>query len=305
MDQALAADAPKQSRRVKFTDVTEIVPGRTGISGLSDYWGAEVLITRVDKLTGACELSQPLPKGLNKGQKVQLMTLKYQPLHPVGTSEFDATAAGWVRYALLVCKQAEAAGIDDFDVEIWNELSFGTHFLNVNDYYVPPAVEFKSKDFLNKGGHLWELARRTIEAVKTRYPRARCVWGFSNTTFFHVPVEGLPSGTDGQSYHPYGTGTRVYPRDEDYRDQPAMNLDGFTPTADFCISEGWAHTFVKTESLMRLLNPEARRKHPVGVGRFHHEMTEHGVAPEEAGVKDEAAAWRLKTLCACGPSASG
>ncbi len=91
---------------------------------------------------------------------------------------------------------------------------------------------------------------------------------------------------------------RAYPRDEDYRDQPAMNLDGFTPTAEFRIPEGWAHTFVKTESLMRLLNPEARRKHPAQVGRFYHEMTEHGVAPEEAGVKDEAAAWRLKTLCA-------
>ncbi len=48
---------------------------------------------------------------------------------------------------------------------------------------------------------------------------------------------------------------------------------------------------------MRLLNPEARRKHPPGIGRFYHYMTEHGVAPEEAGVKDEAGAWRLKTLC--------
>ncbi len=209
IDRDLAADAPKKSRRVSFTDVTEIVPGRTGISGLSDYWGAEVLVTRVDKLTGACELSKPLPKELKKGQKVQLMTLKYLPLHPVGTREFDETAAGWVRYALLVCKQAEAAGIDDFDVEIWNELTFGTHYLNVNDYYDPPAVEFKTKDFLNKGGHLWELARRTIEAVKARHPRARCVWGFSNTTFFHVPIKGLPPGTDGQSYHPYGTGTRL------------------------------------------------------------------------------------------------
>ncbi len=48
---------------------------------------------------------------------------------------------------------------------------------------------------------------------------------------------------------------------------------------------------------MRLLNPDARRSHPPGVERFYHYMTEHGVAPEEAGARDEAAAWRLKTLC--------
>ncbi len=212
IDRTPVADAPKGSRHIRFTETAEIVPGRTGLSNQTDYWGAEVLITRVDRQTGECALSKPLPKDLAKGQAVHLMTLRYLPLHPVGTKEFDETAAGWVRYALLVCEQAAASGIDEFDIEIWNELSFGTHFLNVNDYYSPPAVVFQSKDFLNRGGHLWGLARRTIEAVKARHPKARCIWGFSNTTFFHVPVAGLPPGTDGQSYHPYGTGTRVYPR---------------------------------------------------------------------------------------------
>jgi hypothetical protein len=177
MDRKLAADAPKGSRRVRFTDTTEILPGRTGISNLTDYWAAEILITRIDTDTGECELSKPLPKALNKGQEVRLMTLKYPPLYPVGTKEFDETSAGWIRYTLLVCKQAEAAGIEDFDVEIWNELSFGTHYLNINDYYDPPAVEFKTKDRLNEGGPLWELARRTIAAVKERYPKARCMLG--------------------------------------------------------------------------------------------------------------------------------
>lgn len=298
LDRKLAEDAPKGSRRVKVTDAAEIVAGRTGISSLTDYWAAEALITRVDKATGECELSKPLPKDFKKGQEVHLMTLKYLPLHPNGTKEFDETAAGWVRYALLVCKQAEAAGIEDFDVEIWNELTFGIHYLNINDYYDPPTVEFKTKDFLNKGGHLWELARRTVEAVKKEYPKVRCIWGFSNTTFFHVPIEGLPGGTDGQSYHPYGTGTHTYPQDEDYRDKPELNLDGFTPQTEFRIPEGLAHTFIKTESLMRLINPEARRRRPPDVKRFYHYMTEHGVAPPETGAKDEDAAWRLKTLCA-------
>ena len=296
-DRRLAADASQGARRVRFVATGEIVAGRTGLSNLTDYWAAEVLVTRVDAATGECELSKPLPKALKQGQEVHLMTLKYLPLHPVGTKEFDETAAGWVRYALLVCEQAHEAGLDGFDIEIWNELTFGTHFLDINDYYEPKAVTFRG-DFLHEGGPRWELARRTVEAVKRRYPEARCLWGFSNTTFFHTRVEELPPGIDGQSYHPYGTGTHTFPGDEDYRDRPGMNLDGFTPTAAFRIPEGLAHTFIKTESLMRLLNPEARRRHPPGVGRFYHEMTEHGVAPPECGARNEAAAWRLKTLCA-------
>jgi hypothetical protein len=297
LDKSLAADAPRGARRVRFVDNEGIVAGRTGLSNLTDYWAAEVLVTRVDAATGECELSKPLPKALKQGHPVRLMTLKYLPLYPVGTKEFDETAAGWVRYALLVCDQAHEAGVESFDVEIWNELTFGTHFLDINEYHDPKLVTSRV-DFLHEGGPRWELARRTVDAVKRRYPEARCIWGFSNTTFFHTRVEELPPGIDGQSYHPYGTGTRTFPKEEDYRDRPAMNLDGATPAVEVRMPEGLAHTFIKTESLMRLLNPEARRHHPPGVARFYHYMTEHGVAPLECGARDEAAAWKIKTLCA-------
>jgi len=40
---------------------------------------------------------------------------------------------------------------------------------------------------------------RTIDAVKRQYPQARCIWGFSNTTFYHCKIAKLPPGTDGQS----------------------------------------------------------------------------------------------------------
>jgi hypothetical protein len=121
------------------------------------------------------------------------------------------------------------------------------------------------------------------------------IWGFSNTTFFHCPVAKLPPGIDGQSYHPYGTGTRSYPKDEDL---PRFNLEGYVPTMQTRIPEGWAHLFVKTESLMKLLNPETRKAHPPDTEQFHHCMTEHGVVPGECGVSDPAAAWDLKTKCA-------
>ena len=64
------------------------------------------------------------------------------------------------------------------------------------------------------------------------------------------------------------------------------------------MSEGWAHTFIQTEGIMRLLNPQAREKTPAGTTRFHHYITEHGVVPAECGVTDTDEAWRLKTYCA-------
>jgi hypothetical protein len=62
--------------------------------------------------------------------------------------------------------------------------------------------------------------------------------------------------------------------------------------------EGWAHAFIITESLMRLLNPKARESHPPGVEHFRQYMTEHGVSPPDCGINDPAKAWDLKTKCA-------
>jgi len=299
----LAADAPKGARKVTLADTKGIVTGRTGLNSLNAYWAAEYLITRVDEKTGTCELSKPLFKALKKADPVRMATLKYLPLHPVGRKEFDETADGWVRYALLVCRLATQAGLEDFDVEIWNELTFGTQFLRVNNYYEPDVApapgEKKPPDFLNKGGTCWELARRTVEAVKAKYPNVRCLWGFSNTTFYHCRVKNLPPRTDGQSYHPYGTGTRSLPKRETHADRPEFCLERFVPTIDIRMPEGWAHTFVQTECLMRLLNPKTRlSEHPPGTKRFYHYITEHGTVPAEAGVTDEAGAWKYKTKCA-------
>jgi hypothetical protein len=293
----LAADAPKGSRTVKFTDSLDLVPGYSGICNLSGYWAAEVLISEIDPNTGECNLSKPLPKDLKQGDTVVMATLKYLPLYPVGTPEFEKTAGGWVRYAKLVASLAHDAGIEDFDVEIWNELSFGSNFLHAVSYYTPPPFR-ETKNFLLEGGPAWELARRTVDALKPEHPGIRLIWGFSNTTFFHCPIPQLPSNMDGQSYHPYGTGTMSFPKDESEKSHPNFNIEGFTPTMDVRMPEGWAHEFMKTESLMRHLNPKAREEHPKGVEHFRQYMTEHGVNPPECGIKDIAGSWDLKTKCA-------
>lgn len=297
-DRRLLADARKGAKAVRLDSVKDLVVGRSGLSGLSDYWAAEALITSINAETGEVTLSKRLPKDLKAGP-VPMATLKYAPLHPVASAEFDETAGGWVNYALRVCQLAERCGVKDYDVEIWNELTFGTHFLDINDYYdqTAPKIAAPQPNFLHSGGRCWELARRTTEGIKQAHPDVRVIWGFSNTTFYHCPIERLPPGTDGQSYHPYGTGTRKFMGVQERPDQSP--LEGFVPTYELRLVEGWAPTFIQTECLMRLLRPEARLSaKPPGVSRFYHYMTEHGILASECGVGDAAGAWRLKALCA-------
>jgi hypothetical protein len=295
-ERRLAADASKGNRSIRLTDVKDLVIGRSGLSQLSDYWAAEALITAIDADTGECQLSKPLPKELKAERPVLMATLKYLPLHPVGTQEYDETARGWVKYASIICQLVKQAGIDEFDLEIWNELTFGSKFLTITNY--DDAARTKEPDFLNPGGCCWELARRTVEAVKKESPKVRTIWGFSNTTFYHCAIPKLPPGSDGQSYHPYGTGLRKLPEQEQHKDQPQNNLEGFVPEVEIRMPEGWAQTFLQTECLIRLLHPEARKTHPPGTQRFFHYMTEHGVVAAECGITDEAGAWELKSKCA-------
>ncbi len=300
-ERTLTADAPKGSRSVFLDNLDGIVPRYSGLCNLTDYKACEVFITAVNPQTGECQLSKPLPKDLKAGERVLLATLKYLPAHPVGTPEFEAMAQGWLRYTQQVLALLQRVGINEFDVEIWNELSFGSDFMGwngINFYYDPPIVKFPV-DFLHPNGHAWEIARRTVELVKKQFPKARCIWGFSNTTFFHTPIEKLPPFTDGQSYHPYGTGTRKLPEQEQAPHEPWRCLEGSVPKVEIRMPEGWAHTFVQTESLMRLLVPNVRlSKKPQGVERFHHYMTEHGVMPPECGVTDEHGSWLLKAKTA-------
>jgi hypothetical protein len=86
-----------------------------------------------------------------------------------------------------------------------------------------------------------------------------------------------------------------YPKDETEKAHPNFNIEGFTPTMDVRMPEGWAHEFMKTESLMRHLNPKTREEHPKNVEHFRQYMTEHGVNPPECNIKDVAGSWDLKT----------
>ena len=270
--------------------LTGIEPGRSELLSLGSSAHAGPLITRVSS-DGTLTLSRPLDRDLPAGAVLQIAQLKYLPLFPVGTGEFERTAAGWLRYADRVVRIVLENYGSGFDVEIWNELSFGSDFLDIDNYYVPPLLK-PGGDFLHAGGSAWELARRTAAEVHGLDAGVRVIWGFSNTSFLHTAVQALPPGIDGQSYHPYGTGPRCYSQivagDEHY------NAGGFVPDGCAVMPEGWAQTFQQSETLMRLLNPAARAAHPPGVPHFEHLMTEHGFSPRELSITDRASALRAK-----------
>lgn len=256
--------------------------------------GVKPLLTSINPTTGIVTLSAPLFKPLTKGDQVRIMTSKYVPLYPVGTPQFKNTAAGWRHYVQLVSDfVVRTYGCDKFDVEIWNEMSFGSAFTSINNY-IRPKPKGTGVDLLRPGGRAWTIAKQTVDLLNERHPDVKVIWGFSNTSFFHTPIKQLPPGIDGQSYHPYGTGKRCFQKIAAAM-SPWRNLDGVVP--DFCAvqPEGWAQTFQQTESLMRLLRPDRRLlDHPPGTTHFVHFMTEDGFVPKGIGITYANAALEAK-----------
>lgn len=288
----LASAANAGDREIRLRGSLEgIEPQFSTLASLATSDQAGPLVTRTSAARGVLTLSKPLTRDLQAGTELRIARLKYQPLFPVDTAEFENTSRGWLTYVAYVIHFATEAYGEDFDLEMWNETTFGSDFLDINHYFQPPMTR-PTADFLRAGGSAWELARRTAVEVGQLCPRCRLIWGFSNTSFFHTRVGDLPPGLSGQSYHPYGIGARCFANLIAGREQ--YNADGFVPAGCANMPEGSAHTFQQTETLMRLLNPAARSEHPAGVEQFEHYITEHGFSPAELGIHDAAAALRAK-----------
>jgi hypothetical protein len=286
------------SRSVVLNSVANLISGRSGLSNLGQYKMCDPLITDIDAGSGTVNLSRPLPVALADGSNVTIHTLKYLPLHPVGYPQFDATMGGWRRYIELALEQVADAGIDQFEIEIWNELTFGSDFLSINNYYESPIVD--EGDLRAPGGSAWELGNLTADFVKRSFPGSGVVWGFSNTDYYHTPIRDLPAGVDAQSYHPYATNRQQIPADFPPPEHRPRFMEGFVPSLSWCMPEGSAHLGTTPESLaLRLLQPRLRNlEKPPGVNSFSHYMTEHGFVAKEAGITDrnQAQSYKARAL---------
>ena len=308
-DRILAAPAKKGDRVIRLTDTGNLVIGKSGVSGLTDYWAAEALITKIE--SDAVTLSKPLPKDLGAaGAKISMATLKYRPFGPPDTPEYKETLDGWTRYAHAVARfAAQTLGTQGkpdlgFDLEIWNELSFASNFLLINQYYAPKIYEYHADDVW---GAIVKATADTANSQPADFAGVLLCDGFSNTIPW--PAAGSqPPRVAAMSKHPY-PGRRTYPKDKSRG--PVINAlfkeetnAAFYPAFTVNFPEYFA-TYLQTESVMRDLAPLPTNIYQGKHGRTARTVngrilpvelwfTENGFAPNENGVKNRDAALALK-----------
>lgn len=230
----LVQDAKKGDRTVHFKPGTTLREGYSGFQNLTDYVAAYPLITKMEE-DGTATLSAPLPKELAKG-KVQLQELKYQPFQGAklkdGTDvpQSAETVAGWLNYASEVgdlMRETLATPTDSgFDIEVWNELTFGSNFLDINNYYEPkreyaePLTYRKTRawttalrpdarlQFEDKGyTSLLPMTVDYFNDAKNRFKGVSVISGFSNQWPWGSG-SSMWGGQGGLSKH-YYTGTSI------------------------------------------------------------------------------------------------
>jgi hypothetical protein len=157
LETSSSAPAGAQSVTLTAASAAAVVPGKTGFDGLTFGGEPDLLITSIG-VGDVATLSEPLPSTLAAGAHPGT-TLLYAPFTrptlPDGrpNPQFQATLAGWLSYVGTVCKLAASVfGPEGYDVEIWNELGFGSQFLNSAHYYSPSGEWAAERGGSDAGG---------------------------------------------------------------------------------------------------------------------------------------------------------
>ncbi|MFC5701748.1 PA14 domain-containing protein [Cohnella faecalis] len=211
--------AAKGSRQIYVEKTAGIVPNYTGLIGQA-YQTMFPIITSVDSKTGLLKLSAPLANDVKAGT-LRIVQMKYRPFAGTvfsdGKSNPSATETinGWKKYlqtlttflkqSLGTTSSPSDAG---FDLEVWNEMTFGSQFLDINNYY-NPKLSFSKLPSYTLGGRTQEgpelLLPLTIDFVNNRdnkLPGVRVISGFSNQRPWENGTE-MFAGQTGFSRHYY------------------------------------------------------------------------------------------------------
>jgi hypothetical protein len=302
----ITQDAAPGARQITLDDVRGLVPGRSGSSDISDYWAAEVLITAIKGNT--VTLSKPLPGGVRAGKEVRMATLKYRPFSRPGSADYVQTMAGWTRYvgtvATFAARQLGSAGRPDlgFDLEIYNELTFGQQFLSINNYYQPPLEDYDEESIW---ANLVAATAQYAEEHPQQFAGAALSNGFGSTIPW-TASSVQPERIGAISKHPYH-GISTFPADE--AKGAGLGQTGAATTAVpryTALLPEYYGTALQTETLLRDSSPLKTSIYGTVHGRFGRGasrpvpvwITEVNIAPGEAGVTAPAAAQALKARSA-------
>jgi hypothetical protein len=241
-----AAPAGARSVEVDAATAARIVPG---LSGFNVPGGpAAAFIATAISPSHQLQLSQPLPVPVPPGS-YPMTTLRYGPFAPPFTSTgkpnpaFEETLAGWLAYVKAVTSDARAVmGGEGFDVEIWNELSFGSDFLNVGNYYNPVPASLQGVGSVEE-----QLLARTVQWLRapgSGLPSIGIGDGFADQTPF-ASGSTSPPGLTALDKHPYSGGLKRLPEaapPNGIRDVNALGVPEGTQDP----SGNWSRPFVPT-----------------------------------------------------------
>jgi hypothetical protein len=313
----VVADAAKGDKTLKLKSADGIKPGYTGIQH-PEYIANYPTITKIDP-DGTCTLSAGLPFDIKAGP-FRLVQTKYQPFQ--GTKLKDGTPVpaaqetfnGWLAYVAAVTKTArEALGTDGqpdagFDLEVWNEQTFGSNFLDINRYYdqkIAFAESFTythtramqpgyrpgaTLTFEQKGAYA--ILPMTIDWAAdpaNKCPGVRVISGFANQWPWDNGT-GLWDHQYGFSRHYYTGGWRDCSPETPLSGRNTGTIDALgnfdgkkdgkdwhtiAPGSNFvptfrCGFPEFMHSGFKTEMLSRDVTPDSRWGYMNGHGRYTH-----------------------------------
>jgi hypothetical protein len=252
----IVRNAKRGDRMLALDSVDGLTPGYSGLPHIGeDYGTARVLIVALNG--GIATLSKPLPLALAAGTSLDLVTLKYRPFSNPDGPEFAATMRGWQTYAMNVARVVRAdlgtTSLPDggFDLEIWNELTFGSEFLSINNYY-SPSLE------TNPDSKVWGLiVAATAASAESRPDLFSGVLigdGFASTIPWPASATE-PARIDAIDKHPYAP-QRTFPADErpGAHLNAAMQPDDYVPTYRANFPEYYA-TAIQPETIVRDMGP--------------------------------------------------
>jgi len=254
----LAAPARAGDGAITVSSADGIVPGLSGLAEVTKHESPEIFFTAVDG--DQVTLSRPLPVDLAAGTHAAA-AVRYapfrRPLRADGTPDpgFQRTLGGWLAYVAATTRLAGGVmGPAGYDIEIWNERSFGSDFLDVDNYYDPPADA-------GRGDQVDVLLRRTVDWLRDPVSGVPAGVGITDGFASQVPwPSGATSvaGLTALSKHPYGRQLTLPAQapqgaavDAVGRAEPGGS---FTPAYATDFPEYYL-TAIQTEHLVRELSP--------------------------------------------------
>ncbi len=261
-NRTVTATAAAGSNQLVLNDVSGLVLGKSGYTFSGHL--AFGLVTAIQGNT--VTLSQGIPAQITANTSIPMATLKFTPFSDPqnDATDYNATIAGWKSYVQTVattCAQilgTTNAADKGFDLEIWNELTFGSDFLYIDVYYNPPIYPY-TQTYTHDGvwAHVVQATVDVVNANPSMFSGVALIDGFANTVPW--PASSTePARVGALSHHPYPP-INSYPANEQGGGRVnALGQNegstGYVPTYNLSFPEYFG-TAIQTESSIRDMGP--------------------------------------------------